>query len=149
MAAFLTLNHNVSISVAYDNDRMDENRLPENTSDIELIRDIAHRSDILYLFNESGSDWRVKLPAYLGPVLFSELSLFHDQGIIGVNRDIAASKKLKPGARAWRFQLDASQEDVFRRIAEVTRDNILTLLPNSPWMESAERATTEFFELRE
>ncbi len=132
--------------IAHDPERSDESKLPRSTNDIDLIRNLDSRSDVIYLFNSKHTDWREKIQGYLGTFVFTELEWFRNHSFTNTERDAANSKAISRGTRANRIVIENTSN--FQKVIDETEKNVNSIMPSNDWNERLKELTINHYELK-
>ena len=133
------------IGLSWDQHKYRNTDLPTNTNDVEKIYDIENRRDIQYTINHLTKNWYLKAPAFLGPIVFSELNLFSNQNLIFKDIRTIKGKNTDKDGRSYRIIINESNVAKLNIIITDITTSIKKLLPNDPWVDLVYNATMKYY----
>jgi len=143
-------NGSIRLGIAWNRANNSESNFPKNTADKEQIYKIKYLREAQYTFNhEINNKWQVKIPVYLGPVVFDELSLFKNKELQFRSLDEIIGKSTDSKGRANRYIIPNKSLHTLECIFETTDKNIRSLLPNLPWVNLASKLTYDFIDSKD
>jgi len=116
---------------------------PQNTFDCDSIFSLASRHDGLYAFSNPSWDWKYKIRAYLGPIIFNDLDIFPQFKILHDDMSNIAGKTAGTDGRAPRYVVQEKDAHNLRKVIVSTAEAIQKVLPMATWMESVKTVIAE------
>ncbi len=120
--------------------------IPKSTDDSSFINELSDKRDVQYTFTDHSGNWLFKAPAFLGPIIFNDLSLFSSQPIRNSDLRNFRGGKTDSDGRSKRIIIDHSQRAYLDRIINITKSNILAILPNDSWNEKVKKSVFRYYD---
>jgi|GEM_PF-5349379 len=136
----------IELGLTWKDKKTNSSEFPTNSLDQQRIIDIKNRRDTQYTFNPIPGYWKTKAPACLGPIVFNELSLFHNQKILFKDSSEITGKNVDNRGRANRILIKKSDTEMMKKILETTQKNIQVVMQRQDWYKKVKEATYEYYD---
>ncbi|SOC53921.1 hypothetical protein SAMN05421509_10315 [Chromohalobacter canadensis] len=127
---------NIVIEAFWDQEKKPKVDHPISTSDIERLRDFSRHSDSMLGFHHPSIDYKYKIPAYAGEVLFQEMGLFGNAKILPADRALSTGAKTDESGISKRFIVHQGNKGFLEKVMQSTIHSVSAIVAGQTWPES-------------